>query len=70
MFYSARVGALKPQQGFFDFIAERIGLQSEPPLFFDDIPKVIDGTRSAGWEAVLFDTINDVASHPWIAERL
>ena len=70
MFHSARVGVRKPDPAFFDFIAARIGPQAEPPLFFDDTPKVIDGARRAGWEAVLFNTIDDAAGHPWIAERL
>lgn len=70
MFYSARAGVRKPEKGFFDFIEHRIGPQSEPPLFFDDTPKVIDGARKYGWEAVQFDTIDDCTSHPWIAQRL
>lgn len=70
IFYSARAGIRKPEKGFFDFIDHRIGPQSEPPLFFDDTPKVIDGARKHGWEAVLFNTTTDCTSHPWIAERL
>ena len=70
MFHSARVGVRKPEPAFFDFVAARIGPQTEPPLFFDDTPKVIDGARRAGWEAVLFNTIGDCTSHPWIAQRL
>lgn len=70
IFYSARVGIRKPERGFFDFVDHKIGPQSEPPLFFDDTPKVIDGARAAGWEAVVFNTIDDFTSHPWIAERL
>lgn len=70
MFYSARAGVRKPEKGFFDFIAHRIGPQSEPPLFFDDTPKVIEGARRAGWEAVEFVSNEDCTAHPWIAERL
>lgn len=70
IFYSARIGALKPAPAYFDFIMARIGPQSEPPLFFDDTPKVITGARAYGWDAVQFDTIADFISHPWIAERL
>lgn len=70
IFYSARVGVRKPEQGFFDFVEQRIGPQAEPPLFFDDTPKVIDGARRHGWEAVQFDTVADCANHPWIAARL
>ena len=70
IFYSARAGVRKPEKGFFDFVERRIGPQSEPPLFFDDTPKVIDGARRHGWEAVLFNTVDDCTSHPWIATRL
>ncbi|KRA45613.1 HAD-IA family hydrolase [Devosia sp. Root635] len=70
IFYSARAGVRKPEKGFFDFIEQRIGPQSEPPLFFDDTPKVIQGARTHGWEAVLFETNEDCTSHPWIAARL
>ena len=70
IFYSARAGVRKPEPGFFDFIEHRIGPQSQPPLFFDDTPKVIEGARRHGWEAVLFDADADCTSHPWIAERL
>lgn len=70
IFYSARAGIRKPEKGFFDFIEQRIGPQAEPPLFFDDTPKVIDGARAHGWEAVLFNRVEDCTSHPWIAARL
>lgn len=70
MFYSARIGVRKPEPRYFDFIAQRIGTQAEPPLFFDDTPQVVDGARKHGWEAVLFDTVTDCTSHPWIAARL
>jgi putative hydrolase of the HAD superfamily len=70
IFYSARVGIRKPEPGFFDFVAARIGPQAEAPLFFDDTPKVVDGARAAGWEAVLFNTIDDFTAHPWVADRL
>lgn len=70
MFYAARLGVAKPDAGFYAEVDRRIGPQSEPPLFFDDSPKVIAGARKAGWEAVQFDTDADCTSHPWIAERL
>lgn len=70
IFYSARAGVMKPHKAFFEFAAERMGQQPEPPLFFDDTPKVVDGGRSFGWETVLFSDIDDFRYHPWIAERL
>jgi len=70
IFYAARIGVQKPDRKFFDFIEACIGPQSEPPLFFDDSPKVIDGARKHGWEAVQFETVDDCINHPWIAARL
>ncbi|WP_323013650.1 HAD-IA family hydrolase [Devosia sp.] len=70
IFYSARVGVRKPEKGFFDFIEHRIGPQDEPPLFFDDTPKVIEGARAHGWEAVLFEKNDDFLRHDWVRERL
>ena len=70
IFYATRIGVQKPHEAFFRFIDDRLGLQTEPPLFFDDSPKVVEGARLAGWEAVLFNTIDDFTAHSWVAERL
>jgi len=70
IFYSARLGVRKPEQKFFEHVSRAIGKQAEPPLFIDDTPKVVDAARTHGWEAVLFDTVDDCANHPWIATRL
>ncbi|KKB10372.1 hypothetical protein VE26_08460 [Devosia chinhatensis] len=70
IFYSARAGVLKPHKDFFEFAQARMGPQSEPPLFFDDTPKVIDGARAFGWDAALFETQKDFLAHPWIAQKL
>ena len=70
MFYSARVGVRKPEEKFFEHVSRAMGRQDEPPLFFDDTPTVVDAARSHGWEAVLFDTVDDCRNHPWIAEVL
>jgi putative hydrolase of the HAD superfamily len=70
IFYSARIGMTKAHKGFFAFADDRIGRFDEPPLFFDDTPKVIEVARSAGWEAVLFADNGDVLDHPWVKARL
>ena len=70
IFYSARLGALKPNPSYFAAVASRIGKQSEAPLFFDDREDVVAAARRAGWEAVLYNDHDDCLSHPWIAERL
>jgi putative hydrolase of the HAD superfamily len=70
IFYSARVGAAKPQPQFFEFVRRRIGPQEEPPLFFDDREEIVRAARREGWDAVLFETTADVSNHPWVAARL
>jgi putative hydrolase of the HAD superfamily len=70
MFYSARFGRTKAHKKFYEMAEERMPSFEQPPLFFDDTPKVIDAARAHGWEAVLFDKIEDCADHPWIAARL
>jgi len=70
IFHSARVGATKPHKPYYEWVSNRIGPQSEPPLFFDDSDPVIKGARDHGWEAVAYDELEDVTEHPWIAERL
>lgn len=69
IFYSARIGTVKPQPRYFDHVEARIGRHEEPPLFFDDREDVVDAARTRGWEAVLFATVEDCADHPWIAAR-
>lgn len=66
IFYAARIGALKPDPAFFAYVNARLGPQAEPPLLFDDSPKVIEGAITAGWDAVLYNGIDDFRSHPWI----
>ena len=70
IFYSARLGVLKPDAAFFERITAIIGPQDQPPLLFDDSEPVIEGARAFGWEAVLYDELADCVSHPWIAETL
>jgi len=70
IFYSARAGVLKPHKSFFDFAEARMGPQAEPPLFFDDTPKVVDGARAHGWDAALFETNADFFDHPWVSQHL
>jgi len=70
IFYAARMGTLKPEGGFFESVMKRIGPQVEPPLLFDDSPKVVEGARAFGWDAVLYERIADVAGHPAVEPLL
>lgn len=70
IFYSARIGVRKPDPKFYRFVDDRIGTGQEPPLFFDDSEPVVAGARQAGWEAIEFDTVDDLIDHPWVKARL
>ncbi len=70
MFYSARLGCKKPEPTYFDGVIERLGQQSEQPLFFDDSQGNVDAANNAGWEGVHFLTEDDFFNHPWIMEQL
>lgn len=70
MFHSARIGIAKPQAGYFDEVTRRIGKQDEAPLFFDDRADIVAAARRAGWEAVLYETLEDCTNHPWVATHI
>lgn len=70
MFYSARLGAAKPDPAFFAAVDRHLGPQAEPPLFFDDYETIAAAATAHGWEGVHFDTSADCANHPWIAAQL
>ncbi|AKR56148.1 haloacid dehalogenase [Youhaiella tibetensis] len=70
MFYAARLGAMKPDREFYLRTEDFLGPQDEPPLLFDDSDRVIASANSHGWEAVLFNHVDDCANHPWIANIL
>jgi len=70
MFYSARLGVLKPSREFFERIAATLGPQSEPPLFFDDSEEVVLAAVAYGWEAVLFESVDSCTQHPAIRALL
>lgn len=70
IFYSARLGVIKPNPAYFAAIEQRLGSFAEQPLFFDDTPDVITSARAAGWDAVLVETDDDVLQHPEIMALL
>lgn len=70
MFYAARFGVGKNSARFYENVEQLIGQQAQPPLFFDDSAKVVATARQHGWEAVLYNDLDDFTRHPWIASRL
>lgn len=70
MFYSARLGAIKPHKQFFVEIEKRLGRLKQPPLFFDDSEEVVAAARDFGWDAALYRTVKDFTGHPWAGAHL
>ncbi len=71
IFYSARIGHLKPAREYFEFIEDRLSLPpGEKPIFFDDTPNVIEGARARGWEAVEFLNAGNLHDSPYVKSIL
>src|SRR5580765_3779337 len=52
MFYSARLGAKKPDMDFFAKVRAAVGLRGEELLLIDDSRQNIDAALEAGWQAL------------------
>jgi putative hydrolase of the HAD superfamily len=67
IFYSARVGARKPDRAYFDWISHRLNITGQQkPIFFDDTPAVVKAARDYGWEAIEFLDVNDLYQSSYI----
>ena len=65
VFYSARLGYLKDTPEFFAAINRALAIApGERPLFFDDREDSVMLARAAGWDASVFDRVEDVIRHP------
>lgn len=71
IFYSAKVGCLKATPAFFERINRALAITpNEKPLFFDDQEDVVRCAKAAGWDAQVFETIEDLTGNPAIAALL
>ena len=52
IFYSARLGAKKPDMEFFARAQAAVGLCGEELLLIDDSPQNVEAARRAGWQAL------------------
>ena len=65
IFYSAKLGHLKPRPGFFAAVDASVGIApDESPLFFDDRRDNVEGARAAGWDACLYEGPENLTAHP------
>jgi HAD superfamily hydrolase (TIGR01509 family) len=58
--YSYRVGALKPDPAIYRAVEEATGQPAAEHLFLDDLPENVAGARAAGWDAICFETPEQV----------
>ncbi len=55
IFASGLMGVAKPDEGFFDRIADELRVEPESLLLIDDRPDNIEAARANGWHAHRFD---------------
>jgi len=60
VFVSSDLGLRKPDPDAFAAVASRMGLDPSAVLFFDDTLENVDGALSAGMQAVLVTSVDDV----------
>jgi len=72
IFYSANIGYLKSNTKFFEVINTELGIAElvQTPLFFDDSEAVVEAAIEAGWEGVVFNSVDDLRQHPRISELI
>ncbi len=71
MFYSARMGVMKPHKGYFNYIATNLPIEEgERPILFDDTPAVIEMARSSGWDAYEYVDVSSLKQCRYVAELL
>jgi putative hydrolase of the HAD superfamily len=69
--YSARLGHLKNTPEFFSRVNSVLSIAApERPLFFDDQEEVVGLALASGWDACVFNTVEDVRTHPRLRSLL
>lgn len=71
IFHSARIGYLKPNREYFDFIAKELSCEEEePPIFFDDTPDVVHAAKKYGWQAYEYKNTDSLLENPFVMDIL
>jgi len=71
IFYSARMGMMKPDRAYFEYISEKLNIaDSPPPILFDDTPAVIESAKAVGWKAYEFLNSDSLQQSPFVKEFL
>lgn len=70
IFYSAKIGHIKPTQDYFRRVHSLLDNPKTPPIFFDDTPAVVQGAEDFGWQAYEFQTVDDLYQNDFVASLL
>lgn len=71
IWYTARMGHPKTTVPFFAAINAALKVSAdERPIFFDDAEEVVAAARDAGWDAHVFDSVDDLHRHPRVRPLL
>ena len=58
--FSYQVGAQKPDPAIYRAVEAATGRPAADHLFLDDLPENVEGARMAGWDAICFETPEQV----------
>lgn len=59
---SAEVGMLKPETEIYLHLLTNFAIKAEETVFFDDVPKNVEGANSVGIKGILFSTADKAAA--------
>ncbi len=57
---SHEVGSVKPEEKIYRAVEEASGLPSEEHFYIDDIQEYVDAAKILGWDAVLFESYENL----------
>lgn len=59
---SGDIGYAKPEAQAYEYVADQLGIRLDECVFTDDRPEYIEGARSVGMHAILFENTEDFKS--------
>ena len=60
MIISAEIGLAKPDLAIFQWVISQLGIEPSQAVFVDDFPHNVAGARAAGWQAIHFQSADQV----------
>lgn len=71
IFYSAKMGVLKPNRDYFEYISDYLKLsRGDQPIIFDDTPEVLKTAKSCGWLAYEYLNVSSLEQSSFVSQIL